>query len=70
MTTSNPSDELAHKAVAAAVASIEVYNKPDFYYREETFAILMTNAWELLLVTIHRKMVTMNLIEATGPVGW
>ncbi len=49
MTTWTPSEELAQKAVAAAVASIEVYNKPDFYYREETFAILMANAWELLL---------------------
>ncbi|MCH7746317.1 MAG: DUF3644 domain-containing protein, partial [Chloroflexi bacterium] len=49
MTTSIHSNELAQKAVAAAIAGIEVYNKPDFYYREETFAILMTNAWELLL---------------------
>ncbi len=28
---------------------MEVYNKPDFKYREETFVILMLNAWELLL---------------------
>lgn len=33
----------------AAVAAIEVYNKPAFAYREEAFALLMTNAWELLL---------------------
>lgn len=32
----------------AAVSSIELYNKPDFRYREESFAILMSNAWELL----------------------
>lgn len=31
------------------MAAIEVYNKPDFQYREETFAILALNAWELLL---------------------
>ncbi len=31
------------------LSAIEVYNKPDFKYREETFAILMLNAWELLL---------------------
>lgn len=31
------------------VSAIEVYNKPDFKYREETFAILAINAWELLL---------------------
>ena len=33
----------------AAVAAIEVYNKPNFSYREEAFALLMANAWELLL---------------------
>lgn len=43
------SDHLAEKATAAAVAAIEVYNKPDFKYREETFVILLVNAWELLL---------------------
>ena len=37
------------KAEAALVAAIEIYNKPDFRYREETFAILALNAWELLL---------------------
>lgn len=31
------------------LAGIEVYNKPDFKYREETFSLLMLNAWELLL---------------------
>lgn len=31
------------------MAAIEIYNKPDFLYREETFAILMVNAWELAL---------------------
>jgi hypothetical protein len=31
------------------VSAIEVYNKPDFRYREETFSILAINAWELLL---------------------
>jgi hypothetical protein len=37
------------KSVGAALSAIEIYNKPDFKYREETFAILMINAWELLL---------------------
>ncbi len=37
------------KAEGALLASIEVYNKPTFEYREETFAILALNAWELLL---------------------
>lgn len=31
------------------VSAIEIYNKPDFKYREETFSILAINAWELLL---------------------
>ena len=29
--------------------AIEIYNKPNFNYREETFAVLAVNAWELLL---------------------
>lgn len=41
--------ELVEKSVAAIVSAIEIYNKPDFKYREETFAILAINAWELLL---------------------
>lgn len=31
------------------VSAIEMYNKPDFRYREEVFCILVINAWELLL---------------------
>ena len=30
------------------LSAIELYNKPNFQYREETFAILAVNAWELL----------------------
>ncbi len=40
--------EMLEKSVAAIVAAIEIYNKPDFKYREEVFAILSVNAWELL----------------------
>lgn len=40
---------LIEKSIAAAISAIEIYNKPDFKYREENFAILMINAWELLL---------------------
>jgi hypothetical protein len=43
------SKELVDRAVAATVAAIEIYNKPDFRYREETFAVLAINGWELLL---------------------
>lgn len=37
------------KSCAAMIAGIEIYNKPHFAYREESFAILAINAWELLL---------------------
>jgi len=30
------------------LAAVEIYNKPNFAYREESFAILTINAWELL----------------------
>ena len=43
------SKELLDRAIAATVASIEIYNKPDFPYRSETFCILAINGWELLL---------------------
>lgn len=37
------------KSIAAMLSAIEIYNKPDFNYREETFSVLCINAWELLL---------------------
>ena len=40
---------LLEKSVQASLSAIEIYNKPDFKYREESFSILMVNAWELLL---------------------
>ncbi len=40
---------LLQKADAALLSAIEVYNRPTFAYREETFSILALNAWELLL---------------------
>ncbi|HMQ74470.1 MAG TPA: DUF3644 domain-containing protein [Flavobacteriales bacterium] len=43
------SGKLVEKSVHAALSAIEVYNKPDFKYREESFCILMVNAWELLV---------------------
>lgn len=42
-------ENLVECSLAAALSSIEIYNKPNFQYREETFTILMINAWELLL---------------------
>jgi len=40
---------LLEKSQQAAISAIEIYNKPDFKYREESFCILMVNAWEILL---------------------
>ena len=43
------SRELLDRAVLAMVAAIEIYNKPGLSYRNESFAILAVNGWELLL---------------------
>lgn len=43
------SAKLLQNAEAALISAIEIYNKPNFAYREETFAILALNAWELLV---------------------
>jgi hypothetical protein len=49
MPPTSRSSRLVQRAEAALIAAIEVYNKPRFAYREETFSILALNAWELLL---------------------
>jgi hypothetical protein len=55
------SKEFLDRAIAATVAAIEIYNKPDFLYREEAFAVLAINGWELLLkakwLTDHRNQI-------------
>ncbi len=40
---------MLEKSVSAMIAAIEIYNKPDFKYREETFSVLCINSWELLI---------------------
>ena len=40
--------QMLEKSTSALLAAIEIYNKPSFSYREETFSILAINAWELL----------------------
>lgn len=40
---------MLEKSVSAMLSAIEIYNKPDFKYREETFSVLCINSWELLL---------------------
>lgn len=42
-------EHLLDTSIQAALSSIEIYNKPTFKYREQTFTILIANAWELLL---------------------
>jgi hypothetical protein len=37
------------KSIEIMVAAISIYNKPNAEYREESFAILSINAWEILL---------------------
>lgn len=57
---------LIEKSIASAISAIEIYNKPNFLYREETFAILMVNAWELLLkakIITHHGMKAVYLME-------
>ena len=39
---------LLDKSINSMLSAIEIYNKPNFNYREETFAILAVNSWELL----------------------
>lgn len=41
--------KLLDNSVSSMLSAIEVYNKPNFDYREESFAILAVNSWELLL---------------------
>lgn len=43
------STKIMESSLQAALASIEIYNKPNFNYREQVFVILIVNAWELLL---------------------
>ena len=55
--------ELLDKSIAAMVSAIEIYNKPDFLYRGETFAILAINSWELLFKS---KMLQLNNNKASA----
>ena len=49
---------LLGSAVAALAAAIEIYNKPNFRYREECSVILLVNAWELALkACLSRKRI-------------
>ena len=52
---------LVAKSRAACLSAIKSYNRASSLYREETFAILMINAWELLLKA--------DLPPSSGPYG-
>jgi hypothetical protein len=65
------SRELLDRAIAAMMAAIEVYNKPDFRYRAESFTILAINAWELLLkgkwlATHENRLSSLYVCERKG----
>jgi len=49
---------MARCAGEALLAAIEIYNKPTVAYREQTFALLIVNAWEIL--------VKARLVQKTG----
>jgi hypothetical protein len=40
---------MLEKSISAMLSAMEIYNKPDFKYREESFSVLCINSWELLL---------------------
>lgn len=46
---------LVRNSKAAMLAAIEVYNKPTMAYRDETFVVLLVNAWELALKALLSK---------------
>ncbi len=58
---------LVEKAIEAGLAAVEIYNKPNIKYREETFSILMLNAWELILkarlLQHYRKLESIHVYE-------
>ena len=61
MKINKTSRSLLDKSIASMLSAIEIYNKPNFGYREETFAILAVNAWELLLKAYILRINKYNL---------
>jgi len=51
---------LLDKSLSSLLSAIEIYNKPNFCYREETFSILAVNAWELLFKAYILKINKFN----------
>jgi|SRR6185295_9058603 len=46
---SSNQEKLLASSLRSALAAIEIYNKPDFQFREESFVILCVKSWESLL---------------------
>src|ERR1039458_9110474 len=70
-----PSRELYLKASEIMLCAIEIYNKPTFAYRDETFCILAVNAWELLikakvLADTGEKLEILYVPQAKGSLGF
>jgi hypothetical protein len=51
---------LLDKSISSMLSAIELYNKPNFEYRDESFSILAVNAWELLLKAYLLKICKYN----------
>lgn len=47
--------KLLEHSKQAIIAAIEIYNKPKINYREEIFSILITNAWDIIILAILSK---------------
>jgi len=66
--------ELLDSGIHAMMAAVEIYNKPNFPYRTDSFAILAITAWEKLLkakwLTEHKlSMKSLYIYEARGKSG-
>lgn len=62
------SHQLLARSISAMLAGIEIYNKPLFPYRVESFTMLAINAWELLfkakwLVNHNNKVSSLYVYE-------
>ena len=52
---------LLDKSIDSMLSAIEIYNKPNFNYREEIFSVLAVNAWELLLKAYLLRLNRFNI---------
>jgi hypothetical protein len=62
--------QLLDQGTAAMLAAIEIYNKPQFSYRAQSFAILALNAWQLLLKAKWLSRQKEPFAEPLRDAGW